>query len=575
MEVSPNITTVVTSVAHAKCYPNNVPIPISGRQSSITQSNTTSLSVTLKAANGSIETLSANLNLAIVYDVQKATAVQRMKQVNKNVYVKIACANNAGGTVGPWNLGLPDCFNLEAVYVSNNFTENTAFDRTDQFIVNDGQKDGMYSLSTMTRVPGTTLSLANTDTLLIKLDTFQHVGGDGFLSVDSYPIDDANTANTHAITTAQIPYFFSDLTGNKFNLRDCIDFRPVCSNTAVYSSNAASATINPSNTVTIASATENFVVSPNSPFITGFEYYMPRIDSFVLDSSGNFIVLEGTASDNPRPPVDVVGTMTLGLINVKPYPSLSQQEVHDTNRSSYLVSLLNQQVARYTMKDLRELGGRVDSLESYASLSLLEKKTDDQKVKDANNLDRFKNGIFVDGFDDYTVANLSDHEFSCVLDIPNSVVRPATLQQSLEMKWASGSGTYNSGEVASLAYSANTLLQQAKQSGTRTLGGVSWQEAPPVPNIWPPYDPTYDEYTPPVQSAPRQYFSTHWNAAGYVDYYTNSDNTQKFTVADVAKYDGFGGNVTAFLIAEGGFNVPHPELHGDFPTIDAMPFSSL
>jgi hypothetical protein len=95
---------------------------------------------------------------------------------------------------------------------------------------------------------------------------------------------------------------------------------------------------------------------------------------------------------------------------------------------------------------------------------------------------------------------------------------------------------------------------------------------PPTPEIWPPYDPVYDETVPPVRQYTGPYYSTHWNAQGYVDYYTNEDNTQKFTVEEIARRAGF--TTTIELLIAGGTFYPRPDLYREYPLVDALPFTA-
>ena len=46
------------------------------------------------------------------------------------------------------------------------------------------------------------------------------------------------------------------------------------------------------------------------------------------------------------------------------------------------------------MADLRELEERIDSLEYYTSLNLLEQTTESMQVLDENGLERYKNGMW-------------------------------------------------------------------------------------------------------------------------------------------------------------------------------------
>ena len=50
------------------------------------------------------------------------------------------------------------------------------------------------------------------------------------------------------------------------------------------------------------------------------------------------------------------------------------------------------------MKDIKKLEDRIRNLEYYTSLSMLESTTAIMFVPDANGLNRFKSGFFVDNF---------------------------------------------------------------------------------------------------------------------------------------------------------------------------------
>ena len=51
---------------------------------------------------------------------------------------------------------------------------------------------------------------------------------------------------------------------------------------------------------------------------------------------------------------------------------------------------------RYTMRDIGKLERRIDNLEYYTQLSLLETQTENLQIQDADGFDRFKNGFIVD-----------------------------------------------------------------------------------------------------------------------------------------------------------------------------------
>ena len=85
-------------------------------------------------------------------------------------------------------------------------------DVTDRFDLDTGQRDSFYDMGRIVRKTG---ALAPTGRLLINFKYFEH-GTGNFFSVDSYSGFDYGS----------IPSYTSDVTGEKFELRDVLDFRP-------------------------------------------------------------------------------------------------------------------------------------------------------------------------------------------------------------------------------------------------------------------------------------------------------------------------------------------------------------
>ena len=139
----------------------------------------------------------------------------------------------------------------------------------------------------------------------LNLYTYDQSQGVGYFNANSYPIDDANTANTSAIQTQYIPQYTSD-DNHTFDLRDSIDFRPFANNTANSSANSINwssvATVNPSGV--LAFQTFTHIPSPDSTYITDIQHYLPRIDKAVLTTGGQLTVINGIPAPRPIPPLD-------------------------------------------------------------------------------------------------------------------------------------------------------------------------------------------------------------------------------------------------------------------------------
>lgn len=454
-----------SSSSHQKLYPVGSTLAFSNRGNrSISISGNT---MTLSFAT-STEYPTSSFNFDVFYSVNRSNATPINKVINHGTYIKIDCSNNSAGFTGPWCLGVPDTFSLDAVYIGNNHTyANTGTNYANYFTLDNGQRDSHYGLSYLSANQSALGTLINSNaTILVQVSNFTYgTAGYGFFSANSYPIDDANTANTNAIRTAQIP-IYTTKKGTAFDLRDSIDFRPYAVNTATSNTNysIASASINPANTLTFGSS-GYFIPTPDSNFEASINYYLPRTDLACLDTGGNLIVVQGIpAVVNPIAPMAPIGTMTLGTINVPPYPSLSTPEAAEYNRYDYAITTSMLQNKRYTMSDISGLDNRIHNLEYYTSLSLLEQSTSSLLTRSSvTGSTRFQNGIFVDPFNGFDLSNTLNPQFYISIDSNNSQLRPAftQLRSTLSFNNASSlnNGVQQHGNLIMLPHTSNNLYQ--------------------------------------------------------------------------------------------------------------------
>lgn len=432
-----------TNFAHNKVYPNNVPIPISGRNSSIIVSNNTFLAINLKNISNSPEQLANTLPVDIYYNVTQNSTIPLSKSINKSQLVVINTGTHAANTVGPWCLGVPDVLKITAVYKHNGAASTSNADLvTNSFILRNGQKDTLYDLAYLVLKPGNQLTFASGDYLTVKFDVFtkQSVSNTGFFTVDSYPIDDANTANTTAIQTAQIPIYKSSTTGTLYDLRNYIDFRPYIANTVNYTSNvtnAANATnINPSNTSIFSNAiTSLYLPATNYSYSSNVVYYLSRYDKVTLNPLGNISIKEGIPATNPTLPPDVSGSMTLGIAHIPPYPSLTPPGASSSGRIDYMMSVDTTETQTFKMSDIANIQTSVSSLEYYATLSTLEESVVSLNYPNPNTgLNAFKNGIFVDDFSNLGLSNQASTEQNVGIDPIETSLVPVTIQTKIGLK---------------------------------------------------------------------------------------------------------------------------------------------
>jgi hypothetical protein len=452
-----------TGQAHQKVWPAGVPINFrpSSRQINITSNTEATVSLG--------ETSNANFGTSVYFDVSRSSTVPIGKSVNKSTFVKIQANTNAGGATGPWCLGIPDVFRLNAVYVDNGsntyLTSNP--NRVNSFRLDTGQRDGFYGLAYIS----STSPIAPNATLLVSVDNFiaNTSQGVGFFTAASYPVTNA-VANSSTIQLWEIPRYVSS-TGNVFDLRDSVDFRPFANNTANAIANTTTATINPSATLSIYSYNANgsYLPSPGTNYSSTIQYYLPRKDRVSLTTGGEILVTEGAPSLNPLPPPELPGSMTIGIATVAPYPSLTPTEAREYDRYDYAVLTSVLQTKRYTMADINKINVRIDRLEYYTSLSLLEQATNSLLVRSGTTgQNRFKNGILVDPFKNHSIGNTKDPSYMIAIDEVKAEARPYFRQQTIGMRFdAAASSAVKKGDVVMLPHTSNNLIQEYKHASSK------------------------------------------------------------------------------------------------------------
>ena len=328
---------------------------------------------------GSPQTLNFNINdgafagtAKLIATVNLNAQTEKTKSLSNYTYKIISSPNTTSGNLD--SLEVSDIYGDVVVYntsttnptaqVSANFDVNTGAitnwgavpntDVTDDYTLDDGQRLEFYDHGGI-KLTGT--APGGTDYLVVVYRYFTH-SGNGFFSVDSYA----------SINYEDIPVFNDLTSGATINLRDAIDFRPI---------REASAT----------TFDGGFIPDPDGTFNTDYQYYLARIDKIIATSDREFIVKEGVPAIYPKVPTDVTNGMTLYILLIPPYTA----DVRD-------ISVKYMDNKRYTMRDIGKLEKRINNLEYYTQLSLLEKQAKDTAISDASNLEKFKNGFVVDPF---------------------------------------------------------------------------------------------------------------------------------------------------------------------------------
>ena len=438
-----------------------------GAERTITLASKTSATLDLK------ETFANSTNIIVFFNNKRESAVGITKTVRKNRFIRLNLATHSAGIVGPYGLGVADVFNLRKVYLGTTYSVNNR-DVTSEFRIIRNTTDSMYKHSLLSLKEGSNLSLASTDRLVVEIDYFDHSvsSGIGFSSVDSYIIDpNESTSNTTAIATPEIPRFVSTVSNRVYDLRDSIDFRPrvtSAGNTNV--STVAGSAVNPALSTTIdVDSDGSYVPVPNKTFTSDVTFYMPRIDLVVMGKDGKKKVVKGIPSSKPFPPAEPAESMTLSVLHIPPFPSLSIENSYKFTdpqtagpRTDLAVRVKPVFHRRYTMQDISGIASRIDRLEYYTALNILEKSARDLSITDANGLDRFKNGIFVDSFFGHNNADLTDPSYNISIDKVKGELRPKFDQQNIDITFNStlSSNVTRKGKHTRLDVTSNTNSYQ-------------------------------------------------------------------------------------------------------------------
>ena len=315
---------------------------------------------------------------------------------------------------------------------------NTAHNNniTSRYSFNNGQKDNFLDHASITLKSGQNPPANN---VLITFNYFSHNSANGYVSVDSF-------AN---IDYEDIPAFISPTTGVRKERRDCLDFRPHKG----FANGATNAGI---------LQTQDDMPDAKVNMSANVAYYLPRKDKLTLTKDRVFKVLEGISSENPGLPADDEDSMTLYNLDIPAYthnPSDVDTQYIDNRR--------------FTMRDIGKIEKRVDQIEYYTALSLLEKEANDLSIKDsATNTERFKNGILVDSFNGHNIGDVSNEDFKAAVDMEMKELRPTFSSDSFMFTHdsaGSSANTSKTGELITLAYSSANLVVQPLASNTETL----------------------------------------------------------------------------------------------------------
>ena len=432
-----------------------------------TASGLTSGSISLQLPSnyfGTIPTNGTYPKLKLTATLEVSNAKPRLKTVIRNKRITVT---SAGDRVVPLRgtdydtevveiLSYSDAFKLKYVYegtssqppqidTAGNLISGT--DVSSRYTFDSGQRDTIYDVSRIVLKPGFE---ATTGQLVIAFDYFEHSQGD-FCTIDSY-------LHEAGIPEDEIPSFDSSVLGIT-QLKNVIDFRPKVDSQAIIPGFLDTSSLE----VTEGSFSGAGAIITSTPapdrnleytFSFSQKQYLDRIDGIFLDKKGNFIVKEGNSSLNPSKPDPIEDAVPLFYAYIPAFTT--------TSKDVRVTSVDNR---RYTMRDIGKLEKRIERLEYYTTLSILEQQALNMQVKDEIGLDRFKSGFFVDNFEAHKIGNLQSLDYRCAIDSQQSVLRPQSKEDSINLSEVNirddqrtVSGYTKTGNMITLPYKNLSLL---------------------------------------------------------------------------------------------------------------------
>ena len=304
-------------------------------------------------------------------------------------------------------------------------------DVTDNFALSKNDTQDNYRISKLTRLGN---RATPTNKITVVFDYFEHQN----TTNDFYATSSFNTANNGDIAYTNIPNIYD---GTAYT--DVLDFRGTYTATSASGAGTVSSPYVSSNSrsafdIYEQSKSAGIIPYPNEFATYDYGYYTPRIDRLYLNKDGNFVISQGSPAINPVVPEPVADSLLINTISIPAY-------LKDVSE----IILEKENTRRYTMKDIGSLESRVDSIEYYTTLSLLETDTNNMLILDSSGNNRFKNGFLVDNFKSLNFTESNNADYNMSIDTTQGLMRPYPYLNNIKLGWTEtlGSKITNGDEI--------------------------------------------------------------------------------------------------------------------------------
>lgn len=396
----------------------------------LTSANTTSDSTTLTINLGGTF---AGYTLHVIASVIRTNQQEKKKTITASTYQTSVVPGFVKGDV--IMLGKADVFRINSIMLIDQANPGfTPIDLTSEYTLRTGVTDVAYGESSIIRNVDSALGGNSNLRLMVSFDYFAHSGGTGYFNIDSY--SDILNDPASGVTYENLPEYVSS-SKVVYKANNSLDFRPI---------------VIGNDTIT------SLLPANDTTAIFDVEYYLPRVDLLQINKDGSLYSKAGIPSETPVAPRPDENAMVLYEVHLAPYT----YNLNDV-KTKFIEN------KRYTMRDIGRLENRIENMEYYVALNLLEKSAADMAITDAQGFDRFKNGFVADNFGDFQAADLSNREFRAGVDRSYRELRPGfkARNKKLAIAIAKSTGAILKGNVAMMPYTE--ILKSQNPYATKHL----------------------------------------------------------------------------------------------------------
>tara|TARA_S200002703_G_scaffold141621_1_gene133565 strand:- start:1848 stop:7280 length:5433 start_codon:yes stop_codon:yes gene_type:complete len=397
--------------------------------------------------------------LSVLFYVQKSGSVRTKTKIdNITTTLTKQTAFDASNTVAYHYYEFPhaDIFALDSAKNTN----STGIDMLSRFTLDDGQRDNSYKLGRL--ILDRTDSAPNS--IYVQYSRLRHNNDGDFFAASSYNTIGYNNTPSHILTN-----------GQEINLFNVIDFRSVDSNGTFNTS------FNPLNPL-----------PKNGDNVTAdASYYLARADKLIMTQEGEVQVLMGQQSANPQYKPTPENSIELFKIRMNP-------NTLDENDLSFTTI----EHPHYTMKDISDLEAKVDRLEEYTRLNILELRGRLEPSLDSAGNERIEVGSVSDPCEDHTRTDTENPDHSSSLDPEGGVIRPLAEETNINLIYDSGlsQGIIKKGDNVYLTYDSEQWAFQDLASTFVKINSFGNSQSIGTIKLSPSSDEWKDAYTNATRS---------------------------------------------------------------------------